>query len=159
MAEATTEVARIESAADTQVSARSVRDAIASMTEGKPSMLTTIPTDTFEGKRVAYGLMTTSESLEDQGMLGKPFNLANVIVHAVEMTDDETGAKFETARTILVDDEGNGYAAVSMGIFSALEDIFAFFGQPSEWENGILPVEVVQRKTRKGFRFFTINVL
>lgn len=152
------EMIATETAKDVEVVATDVRALIANLANGTPSMVSTLPVDTFESKRVAYGLMTQSESLEDQGMLGKPFNLTHIIAHPVTITTKE-GERVEAPRVVLVDDAGNGYAAVSSGIFKAVEDIVAFFGMPEEWENGILPVEVVQRKTRKGFRFFTINVL
>jgi len=36
-------------------------------------------------------------------------------------------------------------------------NLFGILGQPSEWA-GPLPITVVEQKSRKGYRFFTIKI-
>lgn len=58
----------------------------------------------------------------------------------------ETGEKVPTPRVILIDDKGEGYQCVSWGIYSALNKIMAFMGEPT-WDTP-LPLKVTQ--TQKG---------
>lgn len=139
-------------------SSGSVRGAIDSLSRGEVAMFSTIAADTFDEKRRVLSLMTNAKSLASEEMLGKPINLRNIIVQAVEIADEQTGEVNEQPRIILVDDEDNAYSAISNGLIRSIESIMSMFGHPSTWE-GAIPVEVVEKRGRSGFRFYTLNIL
>lgn len=73
----------------------------------------------------------------------------DVIAHPVEILDEKTGELLSLVRTILIDDKGVCYEAVSVGVKNSLQWIFAICGQPTTWKEPI-KVKPVQRKTRNG---------
>jgi hypothetical protein len=63
----------------------------------------------------------------------------------------------DVPRTILLTDDGTAYAAVSDAILGSLRDVFGIMGHPSEWTEP-LPVKVVEKRGRSGFRFYKIEL-
>ena len=74
-------------------------------------------------------------------------------VHSVALADDSTGQKSICPRTVLFDSDGNCFAAVSTGIFSALKLLLTQLG------TGELPpgfkIRFTQSKTRNKFRLLS----
>jgi len=132
----------------------SLRGQLASMGKGDVGVFSTFAGDDFETRVKMLDALTDPAPISEH--LGETIKLANVIAQAVEIADDD-GVVNETVRVILVDDEGNSYAALSDGLFRSIQNIFGILGQPHEWPNP-LPVKVIEAKSRKGFRFFTIKV-
>ena len=81
--------------------------------------------------------------------IGEVINLTNVIAHPVELADEVTGEVIQCLRTILIDEKGVSYEAVSGGVANALQRIMQIFGQPETWEKP-LKVKAVQKATRNG---------
>ena len=98
----------------------------------------------FADKLNVVKAMTGSKPLAD--FLDKPIEVENVVIHAVKVTDTETGEVVEQGRTILIDSKGNAYHAISGVIINRLRDIIAVMGEPSTWG---APIKMVC-KHRKG---------
>lgn len=131
-----------------------VRSELSSMNSGDVGVFSTFNGEDFETRKRVFDALTNPEPISDN--LGKTINLANVIAQAVEVAD-ESGATNETVRVILVADDGTSYAGLSDGLFRSIRNIFGILGQPDQWP-APLPVKVVEEKSRKGFKFFTIKM-
>lgn len=69
-------------------------------------------------------------------------NAKDVFCEIVTVTNRETGEITQCPRVVLIDDKGEGYQAVSFGVFSALKKLMQVYGVPT-WEPAI-PVKVQQ---------------
>ena len=87
--------------------------------------------DSFDDRLAVSRAITNSTPLADS--LGDVIQVKNVVIHAVEVKDQETGGLVEQARTILIDVEGNAYHAISGVIVNRLRDIIGVIGEPSTW--------------------------
>ena len=87
--------------------------------------------DSFEDRLAISRAITNSTALAES--LGEVLQVANVVIHAVEVKDTETGEMVEQARTVLIDVEGNAYHAISGVIVKRLRDIIGVIGEPSTW--------------------------
>jgi len=132
----------------------SVRSQLAGMNAGDVGVFSTFKGEDFKTRVAVYQALTDAEPVADH--VGETIQLANVVAQAVEVAD-ETGAVNETVRVILVDDKGKSYAALSDGLFRSIRNIFGILGEPQQWGQP-LPVKVLEEKSRKGFRFFTLKI-
>lgn len=126
------------------------------LNNGQVSVYSSIKGDDFASKTRVLAATTNAVPLSDN--LGVTINLKDVVVQAIDLTDDETGEVDEAARIILLDENGTSYAAVSTGIFRALTNLFGILGEPHTWP-APLPVKVIEEKGRKGYKFFTIRLV
>lgn len=88
---------------------------------------------------------------------GTVLEIVDVACHPVSLLDENTGEVVNSLRTILIDKDGKNYDAVSNGIVSSLQKIFAIVGQPSF--DPPLKIKVVEQKTRKGYKTNTIELV
>ena len=96
-----------------------------------------------------------NEKLDDHK--GEVLAIRDVVAHPISLVDENTGELVNALRCVLIAEDGTGYEAVSMGIASSLQKIFAIVGQPT-WEPA-LKLKVVEQKTRKGFKTNTIELV
>lgn len=88
-------------------------------------------------------------------MLGKEFDVQHLLMHVVELEDeDEPGVMVKAVRTVLVDPDGNAYAATSAGIVKSLQFLMGLWGQPPY--KPARRVKVVTANTRKKRKVFNI---
>lgn len=122
------------------------------------NMYSTIKNDgTIESKKKIYNaLNNTSETLSDH--VGKVINLRDFIAHKAIYENDETGEITEDTRCILIADDGTSYSTISKGIASAIQQIFGIFGTPDLWSQP-LPIKIIEKKSRKGYKYLTIEVV
>lgn len=80
---------------------------------------------------------------------GAVISMIGIMAQSVKLTDDDTGEVTDAYRTVIFDDQGKTYAAVSEGVIGSLQNIFALYGFPSV-DN---PIKVVARRkrTRRGY--------
>lgn len=142
----------------TVVVSSAARSAVASLNSGGMSMWSSLPNESFDDKRQVLALMTNAATAVEAELVGKTINLRHVIVHVVELEDEKTGEMTEQNRVVLITEEGESYAAISSGLMRSLENIIAMFGTPDVWE-GPIPVQLVEKRSRAGFRFYSLNVL
>lgn len=111
-------------------------------------------TDFAARKQVASAL-TSSEPIDEH--LGETIAIVNVIVMPVDLAN-EAGEVNTAPRVILIASDGKAYHATSVGLLSAVRNLFATLGEPEGWPEPV-EVKVVQAKGRNGYKYFTINMV
>lgn len=83
-------------------------------------------------------------------------NVKDVFVEVVNCTNQETGEVTPCPRIVLINEKGEGYQCVSLGIFSALKKLFAIYGEPKDWSK---PIKLEVKQVTKGERkMLTLNI-
>lgn len=113
-----------------------------------------IDTSTREGKIKLYSALQNAEKLDEH--LNEPLLMSNAVAQAVQVTDDQTGEVSTTVRVIIVTSDGKAYAATSPTLAAGLNTMFGIFGTPNTWAEP-LTIKVVERRSRRGFKFFSIE--
>jgi hypothetical protein len=131
----------------------SALDKLAMLSNGS-GIVSTIQGSDLESRKATLNAVTNATPVADK--LGETINLVHCVFQAVSVADDK-GELNETVRTILLDADGNAYSAVSDGLIGSLRDVFGIMGQPSTWPEP-LPVKVVEKRGRSGFRFMKIEL-
>lgn len=113
--------------------------------------------ETTEEKALLYNAMNNTERrLKD--CINEVIEVKDVFVEAVNCTNEETGEVTRCPRTVLIDVNGVGYQAVSLGIFSALKKLFAVYGEPQDWTAPLkLKVKQISRSAKKNI--LTLDVV
>lgn len=84
-------------------------------------------------------------------------NVKHVFCELVTCVNRETGETNICPRCVLIDSDGVGYQAVSLGVFSALKKIFTIKGIPTTWKK---PVKLQVVQITKGDRkLLTFNMV
>lgn len=130
--------------------------AIASLNDSSASHYSSIKQDTFAGKRAVAKALANSEPIADN--LHKEFNLAHVIVQQVGIADEKTGEVTDSFRVTLITDEGQAYHGTSVGLFNSVRQLLSSLGEPESWDEPI-PVKVVEKRGRSGWRYQTIELV
>lgn len=73
----------------------------------------------------------------------------HVFCEVVTCQNRETGEESTCPRIVLIDKDGIGYQAVSMGVFSALKKVMSIKGNPATWKK---PVKLQVKQISKGDR-------
>lgn len=105
---------------------------------------------------ILYNAMNNPEK-----RLGDCINLTIEVKHvyceAVTCINRETGDENVCPRIVLIDKDGVGYQAVSIGVYSAIKKIFAVKGNPTTWKK---PVKLQVCQITKGDRkLLTFNMV
>ena len=89
--------------------------------------------------------------------INKVLNVRHIYCEIVTCINRETGESNLCPRVVLIDDNGKGYQAVSLGVFSALKKIFSIKGNPATWKK---PVKLEVKQITKGDRkLLTFNMV
>jgi hypothetical protein len=132
----------------------SALDKLAMLSSGS-GIVSTIKGTDLAARKATLNAVTNATPVADK--LGDTINLTHCVFQAVTVVDDKTGEANDTVRTILLDADGSAYAAVSDGILGSLRDVFGIMGQPDTWPEA-LPVKVVEKRGRSGYRFMKIEL-
>jgi hypothetical protein len=82
--------------------------------------------------------------------LGETFNLTNYVAQATEVESlANPGTMDQVVRIVLVDDEGQAWAGISVGIAKSIENLVGIVGQPSQWPAPV-PIKVVSKQGKRG---------
>ena len=133
-----------------------MRNAVASLNDPNSGFYSTIKAVGFK-ERLALGKAINDSSPLDEH-LNEEFELANYIVQVVEIADNGTGEVVQAARTILIDDAGKAYHGTSKGLMTAIRNLNATVGDPSQWEGNTVRIKVVEEGI-KPRRYFTIKFI
>lgn len=118
-------------------------------------LLSTIPLDDEDGQDIALVAMTSAERLEDN--LNKEFNLKHFVVQRGEVLDEESGELRDSARIILIKDDGTAFSTGSASVASSLGAIVQLRGEPSSWKTAsrvmVEKTETRQRRTAFALRY------
>lgn len=113
--------------------------------------------ETQEQKAVLYNAMNAPEKRLKE-CVNLEINIKDVFVEVVNCTNKNTGLIEKCPRTVIIDDKGIGYQAVSLGVFSALKKLFAVYGEPISWEKP-LRVRVKQISKSADKNILTLEVV
>lgn len=112
-------------------------------------------TTTMDGKMALYNAMQTADKVDDH--LNEPLHVTNVLAQAIEVANQETGEINPSTRVVIHAEEGD-FAASSPTLAHAFGNLFAIFGTPDKW-NHPLVIKVVEKKSRRGFKFFDLELV
>ena len=107
-------------------------------------------------EKVALYNATNAPDFRLKSFINKPINVKDIFVEVVTCVNKETGEVRKSPRTVLIDDKGKSYTAVSLGVFSALRKLFTIFGTPDTWDKPmkITPIGVQKDK----YEILTLSV-
>lgn len=108
-----------------------------------------IKDDGTRASKIAIYNAVNSQDEQLSDHIGEVLEIVDVVAHPVTLTDPETGEVTNALRTVLVDVNGVKYGAVSAGITSSLQKIFAIVGMPS-WTDEPVKMKIKQVKTNNG---------
>jgi len=129
-------------------------------TGGNTGIMSTFTGDDFFQTAKAQ-LGATSSSLPISDHLKETILLDNWVLTPIEIVDDKTGELMKSVRVTLVDStNGKSYHGTGMPLVNALKSIVSALGGklPAEWPEP-LPIKVIEGKSRKGFKFFDVQVV
>lgn len=112
-------------------------------------------TSTMDGKMALYNAMQTADKIDDH--LNEPLHVVNVLAQAIEVTNQETGEINPSTRVVIHADEGD-FAAASPTLAHSFGNLFAIFGTPDKWGKP-LSLKVVEKKSRRGYKFFDLELV
>ena len=133
-----------------------MRNAVAALNDPSSGFYSTIQASSFKERLALAKAINDSSPLDEH--LNEEFELANYIVQVVEIADNGTGETVQAARTILIDDQGKAYHGTSKGLMTAIRNLNATVGDPSQWEGGTVRIKVVEEGV-KPRRYFTIKFI
>lgn len=106
--------------------------------------------------KIYNALNTQGEQLSDH--INEELEIVDISAHAIKVVDNSTGELTQTLRTVLIAKDGTTYQAVSSGVISSLQKIFAIVGFPS-WVDEPVIVKPVNVKTNNGFKVLTLELV
>lgn len=112
-------------------------------------------TSSMGGKMALYNAMQTSDKVDEH--LNEPLHVTNVLAQAIEVANQETGEINSSTRVVIHAEEGD-FAAASPTLAHAFGNLFAIFGTPDKW-NQPLTLKVVEKKSRRGYKFFDLELV
>lgn len=99
-------------------------------------------------------LATGEQCKSGADFLGEVIEMKYFYVHQVTLTD-ERGKPQDLPRVVIIDVYDVAYGFISQGIFDYLRMMIHHVGE-GPWLDG-MPVVIKSLKTRKGFRYFTLE--
>ena len=72
--------------------------------------------------------------LKISDMINKRIKVLHIYAEIIQVVSEQTGELCSVPRIILIDEQGKGYQAVSIGIYNAVKRMIALFGNPAEWD-------------------------
>ena len=112
-------------------------------------------TTTMDGKMALYNAMQTADRVEEH--LNEPLHVTNVLAQAIEVANQETGEINSSTRVVIHAEEGD-FAAASPTLAHAFGNLFAIFGTPDMWDTPLV-IKVVEKKSRRGHKFFDLELV
>lgn len=116
-------------------------------------VFTTVKGDDIEAKKTVFSAVNDAEPLSDH--LGEPLKVVDIVAHKVEVANEESGEIDTATRVVLITEDGQALASVSVGIQGAVRNILSFLGEPSTWDGAVTLVPL-EKKGRRGFRYMTL---
>lgn len=129
--------------------------AIQGLNNPDSAFYTSVKGTDFAAKKAVASALTSSEPIDEH--LGETINMLNVIVMPVDLANAQ-GEVNTAPRVIVIAEDGKAYHATSVGMLSAIRNLFATLGEPETWPEAV-PIKVVQQKGNNGYKYFTINLV
>lgn len=103
------------------------------------------PATTKEKKQLYNAINNPSARLRE--MVNIPLKITHVYVEVVACVNKDSGEISNCPRIVLIDEKGDGYVCVSIGVFNALKKMFTVFGRPDTWAE---PMTIIPKTVAKG---------
>lgn len=117
------------------------------LTTAKSQFCTLVSDDNQVNAKIFNATNNPQHRLAD--FINKTIDMAHVYIEVVTCVNQETGEAKECPRVVIIDKDLNGYACVSIGIYSAIKKLINRFGMPETWEK---PIKVEVKQITKGAR-------
>lgn len=97
------------------------------------NMFMTVKNETEEEKIALFNAINGDEENTKRiaDMINLEISVKDVIVQAISIPDEDTGEIKDLPRAIIIGEKGEKYEAVSLGVISSLQTLFAVFGPPT----------------------------
>jgi len=115
-----------------------------------------VPQTREEGVQVYNAVNNPDFRIADY--INKTIAVKHVLIETVELENkDNPFEKDLVPRTVLIDDKGKSYVAVSFGIFNSMKRVVQMFGEPSTWDK---PLNIEIKQIKKGENsILTLNIV
>lgn len=114
---------------------------------GKLAAYCSVRAETMAEKALVFNAANNPQHKVND-FINKLIMLKDVYAETLELVNQETGEYEKAPRIVLIDENGEAYECVSVGMFSSLKKLIATFGEPT-WNESI-PVIVKQEKVKNG---------
>lgn len=98
---------------------------------------------------VAFYNATSNPANKLKEHVNEVLSLVHVSVECVEVCKDEPEGKVIAPRIVLITDDGQSYACVSVGVYQSLKRMFTLLGTPDTWTEPV-KIKPVLISTKKG---------
>lgn len=132
-----------------------VNSNVPAMISDQNPVLSTMVTETKKEKALFYNAVE-NPTRKVADLINQEITITNVYMEKAHYIDDE-GIVTDGVKTVLIDENGEGILANSIGIVKAVYSIFSVFGMPDEWDEP-MKVKVKQVETKRG-RYFKLEVV
>lgn len=79
--------------------------------------------------------------------INKTIEVEHVLIEMVELANEKTGEIESVPRTVLLDNKGKSYVAVSFGVYNSMKRVIQMFGEPAAWDG---PIKIEVKQIKKG---------
>ena len=131
------------------------RDMVSSLAGDDSLVFTSIDRTNRDGAIALFNAMSDSESLNEH--LGETIMLKDFVAEVIEIEDNVTKEPISVVRTVLIDDKGTAYHAISDQLVRALRRMFTLTGDPSTWAEPT-PIIVTEQRGKGPNRFFQVKI-
>lgn len=115
-----------------------------------------VKTDSIEEKKKLFNALENCDLLLNN-CVGEKIVMRDIYVEQYIDKKDENDDKVKY-RTIIFAEDGKTYVSTSYGIYNILNKIFAIYGTPDKWTEGIA-VEVAKRPVGNGKEMLTLKLV
>lgn len=116
-----------------------------------------VRTESIEEKKKLFNALENCDLLLNN-CVGKQITMKDIYVEQyIDKKDENEDGKLKY-RTIIFGDDGTTYVSTSYGIYNVLNKIFAIYGMPDKWTEGIT-VEVAKRPVGNGKEMLTLKLI
>ena len=104
----------------------------------------------LKAKKTLFNACSNPEKVS--AYIGKTIKLVHFYVEIIQTVSEQTGEIVSVPRVVLIDEKGNGYQGVSVGLYNSIKRIVSMFGVPDTWD-APLSVEIQQIELKNGRTF------
>lgn len=114
----------------------------------------TMIAEDIQSKATLYNACANPAKLSDK--INLPIEMIHFYVEIIQCVNKESGELVNVPRVVIIDKYGNGFQAVSVGIYNAIKRIVAMFGNPASWDS---PVTIMCQNVDLGGGQHTYNLI
>lgn len=115
----------------------------------------TMKAEDKKAKATLYNACSSPKKLSE--CINLPIKMIHFYVEVIQVANEKTGEIVSVPRVVIIDEKGNGFQAVSVGIYNSIKRIVSMFGNPQDWAE---PVTVIVRNVdlKNGQHTFNLEI-